>query len=147
MAEKFDPRFDPAFQPGYDPSRDAVRRPAAGREPIVPPAGLADEPGIEGSAAVAPRADDDDEPRAAALIEPNPFERILWMVTAGLVLGGIAITFWSNSANYYASGSEWTWQQVLQQSSWALSTPMITIGLATGVGLLFRRAANWRPEA
>lgn len=144
MAEDFDPRFDPAFQPGYDSSRDAAKRPSARRDPVATREDLADEPGIEVSAAAAPGADAD-EPRAETPVEPNPFERILWIVAAVLLIGGIAVTIWSNSVNYYTVGSEYTWQQVLQQSAWSLSTPMITIGLATGVGLLFRRAAHWRP--
>jgi hypothetical protein len=138
VAEKFDPRFDPAFQPGFDPRRDAA--------PSVPrtEAAKGAEPVAEPPAVTGPATPTDDAEGPA--VEPNPFERTLWIVAAALVIGGIAVTFWSNSTNYYASGSEWTWQQVLQQSSWALSTPMITVGLGTGVALLFRRAAQWRPE-
>lgn len=143
MAEDFDPRFDPAFQPGYDPSRDGARRaPRSSREPEVaaPQAEIGSMAEAEG--APADPESEVEEPSA----EPNPFERTLWIVAAALVIGGIAVTIWSNSVDYYASSSAYTWQQVLQQSAWALSTPMITIGFATGVGLLFRRAANWRPE-
>ena len=125
MTEDFDPRFDPAFQPGYDP-KTAV------------PVSRAQETRAEDTPAETPI---DPNP-----VDPNPFERILWGVAAVLLVGGIAITIWSNSVSYYTVEAEWTWQQVLQQSSWALSTPMITVGLATGVGLLFRRAAQWKPE-
>ena len=139
MAEDFDPRFDPAFQPGYDPSKDTARAARSPQESVALP-----EPSAAASRAGAETmvsGPDEEE----FLVEPNPFERILWIVAAALVIGGIAVTFWSNSVSYYTEGAEYTWQQVLQQSAWSLSTPMITIGLATAVALLFRRAAQWRP--
>ena len=109
MAEKFDPRFNPAFQPGFEPSKDATpprlraERPA-GSEPVAEP-----------SAPTQAEPENPSEDVEGPAVERNPFERTLWIVAAVLVIGGIAITFWSNSTNYYTSGSEFTWQQVLQQ--------------------------------
>ena len=80
--------------------------------------------------------------------EPNPFERILLIVGAVLVVGGVAAAFWANSVNYYPGtiGNPWTWQQLLQSAAWSVSGPMSTAGLAMGVGVLFRRAMSWKPS-
>lgn len=81
------------------------------------------------------------------LAGPNPFERTLLVIGAALVVGGIAVAFWANSVNvvYGALANPWTWQQLLQSAAWTLSAPMVTAGLAIGVGILFRRAIDWKP--
>lgn len=85
------------------------------------------------------------EPGIADEVEPNPFERTLWVVALVLVVGGVAAALWANSFNYEAAINAWGWQQIIRVSAWALTTPMTTVGLATGVGLLFRRAITWKP--
>ncbi len=89
-------------------------------------------------------APDSPEPE---LPEPNPFERALLVIGAALVVGGIAVAFWANNVNvvYGALANPWTWQQLLQSAAWTLSAPMVTAGLAIGVGILFRRAIDWKP--
>ena len=146
MAEQFDPRFDPAFQPGYDPKEHA--RPRRND----PPSTVSDsdstsshgEPDLH-----RPEVTNQGEPDAVKPdpVEPNPFERALWVVAAVLVVVGAAAAFWANSVNFNSPGSVVEWQQILQNSAWSLSTPMITVGLGTAVGLLFRRALTWDSAA
>ena len=146
MAEHFDPRFDPAFQAGYDPKDDIPagrkRSPSAANEfdGIASP-GQIDRDGIDAAGR--------SEPTGVQLepAEANPFEPMLWIVAAVLVVVGAAATFWANSVAFSRPGSMLEWQQILQSSAWALSTPMITVGLGTGVGLLFRRALAWDTAA
>ena len=140
MAEKFDPRFNPAFQPGFEPSRDAAP-PAPRAERTAGPESVA-EPLAPAETAPTGPAEDVDGPAA----ERNPFERTLWIVSAALIIAGVAITFWANSANIYSPppSVEIPWNTILQQSAWSLSQPMITVGLGTAVALLFRRAAAWK---
>lgn len=151
MAEqKFDPRFDPAFQRGYDPdehgsesggapagANGAAAAAVSGetREQHLPHESV--PPVVDAAAA---------EPGQRQPAEPNPFERTLAVIAAGLVIVGVGAIFWANNSNYNGPGETWSWHQALQSLVWALSPPMITVGLATGVGLLFRRAIAWRPR-
>jgi hypothetical protein len=147
MADDFDPRFDPRFQPGYAPksSEPSSRsRPSRTPDAIVPIGdALEAEPGIASpeSGSAAPESPERDRP------DPNPFERTLLVIGVVLVVGGIAAAFWANSVNvvYGALANPWTWQQLLQSAAWTLSAPMVTAGLAIGVGILFRRAIDWKP--
>lgn len=147
--KKFDPRFDRRFQPGYEGEPVEFER-----ETISPSASLARsvddvEIGVHEELAETGLVDESAEGEQGAIdeIESNPFERTLLVVAAVLVVGGVAAAFWANSLNYYGTGSAWDWGQILQSSAWALSSPMITAGLGTAIGLLFRRAITWRaPE-
>lgn len=154
MAEQtFDPRFDPAFQRGYEPSRHGFESgaPRTGAKNADPP-----EPIGSGEPRERPRPAESEPPvvdAAAAAgqpgagpVQPNPFERTLGVIAAGLVIVGVGAIFWANNSNYNGPGETWGWHQALQSLVWALSSPMITVGLATGVGLLFRRAITWRPR-
>lgn len=146
MTDKFDPRFDPRFQPGYAPGPNApkpdeVPRPdRAGRhqKTVAPTAAEV----VDDTAALEAELD---EPVVAP--EPNPLERILLVIGAVLVAGGVAVAFWANSLNfqYTSFGNGLSWQQLLQSAAWSLSAPMVTVGLAIGVGVLFRRAFSWKP--
>lgn len=139
---KFDPRFDPAFQPGFDPSKHAARPVPRWEEQTIPQAAAESFAPEQADPANPP---DDSEDQA---VESNPFERILVVVGAVLVVGGVAMAFWANGVNYSHSaiGSPWTWQDLLQTTAWTLAAPTVTIGLAIGVGLLFRRAITWNRE-
>lgn len=150
----FDPRFDPAFQRGYEPpahdSESPRTRIAAegfdGAEPSG--SGEREQPhGAEPGQTQGEEPDAEPVPLESGPIEPNPFERTLGVVAAVLVIAGVALTFWANSASYNGPGDTWGWQQIVQASVWALSSPMITVGLATGVALVFRRAITWRPHS
>jgi hypothetical protein len=155
MAEqKFDPRFDPAFQRGYDPDED-------GPESAGAPAGApgrasgSDGAAVNGETREPHRPEESAPPVVGATaaeqgqaqpVQPNPFERTLAVIGAALVIVGIGAVLWANNANYNGPGETWGWHQALQSLAWALSSPMITVGLATGVGLVFRRAIAWEPR-
>jgi uncharacterized protein YbjT (DUF2867 family) len=162
MAEqKFDPRFDPAFQRGYDPGEHGSESGGA----------LAGASGADGAATVSGETREQHRPEESVPpvgdaataasggseqgqaqpvqpnpAQPNPFERTLAVVAAALVVLGVGAVFWANNANYNGPGETWGWHQALQSLAWALSSPMITVGLATGVGLVFRRAIAWGPR-
>lgn len=147
----FDPRFDPRFQPGYTPGPneakpDAAAPPGSVRhhreaEAATPDEVLGDASAVEAEPEQPVSPPESDPP------EPNPLERTLLVIGAVLVLGGIAIAFWANSLNYQyiPSGNGLSWQQLLQSAAWALTAPMVTVGLAIGVGVMFRRAIAWKP--
>lgn len=143
MAENFDPRFDARFQPGFE-QKAGTHAP----RPPAPVAGARDRAAHD-EAAHGTMAPEDLAPEEGEPVEvgpdPNPFERTLWVFAAVLIVGGVAVAFWANSLNYYGTGDAWNWQEIIQSSGWALSGPMVTVGLATGVGLLFRRAMSWSP--
>jgi hypothetical protein len=154
MADKFDPRFDPRFQPGYAPRSDEppsegrVRRRPGAAAPIVDSADadagqMVASPGPDVPESHPSEAD----PLEPEPPEPNPFERTLLVLGAALIVGGIAAAFWANNVNvvYGALAHPLSWQQLLQSAAWSLSAPMVTAGLATGVGILFRRAIAWKP--
>jgi hypothetical protein len=161
MAEqKFDPRFDPAFQRGYDPDEDG---PESAGAPAGAPAGASGAGGaatVSGETREQHRPDESGPPVVGAAaaesggseqsqaqpVQPNPFERTLGVIAAALVILGVGAVLWANNANYNGPGETWGWHQALQSLAWVLSSPMITIGLATGVGLVFRRAIAWGPR-
>lgn len=142
MTEKFDPRFDPRFQPGYqgEPGETVGVDEAIAMTEVADAEHLADSGQLADAGELVDTEHGVDEER-----EPNPFERTLWVVAAILVVGGVALAYWANSLNFRGGGSDWTWPLMIQSSMWALSGPMVTVGLATAVGLLFRRAITWKP--
>jgi hypothetical protein len=166
-ASKFDPRFDPAFQRGYDgPVQPSVRRrPRADSppEPIgLPPQYSAVERPVLGdplndllrrddaerAESRAPREysdnqdDDDIAPRGR-----NPFLIILAMVGVLLILGSVALLMNMDQimqqANQNNPQPNYNLMLVVQ-----LGTPMlITLGLATLIGVLFVFAVRWKRSA
>lgn len=151
MTEKFDPRFDPRFQPGYlgEPGGSAsAPLPTEPAHTVSDTAATCEvrsgDADLQGPLPVDEvRRDDGDGDGDEH--GPNPFERTLWVVAAVFVVAGAAAAFWANSQNFYGEGSSWLFPQMFQSSAWALSGPMVTVGLAIGVGLLFRRAISWKP--
>jgi len=159
----FDPRFDPAFQRGYEPpARETPPAPAEASGPDGAPT-VSDKPceqprPAEFAPAVEEAAAEPSQPEPSqpepAQPEPaqpnhalsNSFERTLGVVAAALVIAGVSAALWANNSNYNGPGQTWGWHQALQSVVWALSSPMITVGLATGVGLVFRRAIVWEPR-
>ena len=146
--EKFDSRFDPRFQPGYqeqpgDLAAASTRSAIPSPEVLISPPPCADAPSLYHQIDAGPTAP---EPIREPEPEPNPFERILWIFAAVLVVAGVAVAYWANSFNFMGNSSDWSWPQMLQSSAWALSGPMVTVGLAAAVGLLFRRAVTWKPQ-
>jgi hypothetical protein len=117
---------------------------------------------LDGAAAAAPAAIDPttDRPelvRAYAVPAPslldrldlsprrNPLMLALWIVGGGLVVLGIVLYSVSVSLSYTGSTpSTDVGSLVISQLGWMLAGPMITIGLATLVGLLFLTALTGR---
>ena len=152
MTGEFDPRFDPRFQPGYEdePGEREFTPPPSDPEYTVAPT---PEPSVIAGAVASGEVpgDGDDAQGQLPMVElldeerePNPFERTLWVVAAVFVLGGASAAFWANSQNFYGLGTDWLWPQMFQSSAWALSGPMVTVGFAIGVALIFRRAISWK---
>ena len=167
-ASKFDPRFDPAFQRGYDgPVQPSVRRRPrveSPPEPIgLPPQYSAVERPVladpmsdllrrddrrEGAGRTEDRAqressdyEDDDEiaPRGG-----NPFLIILAMIGVLLILASVALLMNMDQimqqANQNNPQPNYNLMLVVQ-----LGTPMlITLGLATLIGVLFVFAVRWK---
>ncbi|MCI0156594.1 hypothetical protein KNO15_07785 [Leifsonia shinshuensis] len=79
----------------------------------------------------------------------NPLMLALWIVGAGLVVLGIVLYSVSVSISYTGSTpSSDVGSLVISQLGWMLAGPMITIGLATLVALLFLTAlAGRRPRS
>ncbi|MFK3671955.1 hypothetical protein ACI2IX_17445 [Leifsonia aquatica] len=89
---------------------------------------------------------------AGAELSPrrNPLMLALWIVGAGLVVLGIVIYAVAVNASYttsYNGAAGDVGMQVLTQIGWVLAGPMITIGFATLVALLFITALAGRRRA
>ena len=145
MVETFDPRFEARYQPGFQETTGDVNADVSMSEGATSTTSISSPPASAQSAFGS--EDTEAEQNVELGPEPNPFERTLLIVGAGLILGGIAAAWWANSINFARSaiGSPWTWQELLQTAGWNLSAPMVTVGLAIGVGILFRRAITWKP--
>lgn len=78
----------------------------------------------------------------------NPLILALWLVGGGLVVLGIVLYSVSVSISYTGSTpSTDVGSLVISQLGWMLAAPMITVGLATLVGLLFLTALAGRRPA
>ena len=89
---------------------------------------------------------------AGAELSPrrNPLMLALWITGAGLVVLGIVIYAVAVNASYttsYNGAAGDVGMQVLTQIGWVLAGPMITIGFATLVALLFLTAIAARRRA
>lgn len=89
---------------------------------------------------------------AGAELSPrrNPLMLALWIVGAGLVVLGVVIYAVAVNASYttsYTGTGGDIGMQVLTQIGWVLAGPMITIGIATMVALLFLTAIVGRRRA
>lgn len=105
---------------------------AAGIEPFA----AVPAPGLFAGAELSPRR--------------NPLMLALWLVGGGLVVLGVVIYAVAVNASYTVSASGLgadVGMQVLTQIGWVLAGPMITIGIATLVALLFVTALARRNRA
>lgn len=134
---RFDPRFDPAFQPGYvgpPASTPTAQAPAQAAAVPSPPAAL---PEVVNSA---PQASLDD---SVVVNRPNPFIIVLGVVSLLLVGGGFYFTAQLRQIYYSAqqesSGFDFSTFQVL---IYAIPL-MISLGIATAIGIMFMLAARW----
>lgn len=135
---RFDPRFDPAFQPGYDGPPAAT--------PAAQPAPVAAKPPVAFVGIAAPSPSEDGgspEPRPVGI---NPFVTGLGAAAVVLVAVGfylVALTGEIYNAGGGAPGLDYASFQML-----SFAAPLvITLGIATAVGILFLFAARWwRPR-
>lgn len=166
-ASKFDPRFDPAFQRGYDgPVQPSVRRrPRADSppEPIgLPPQYSAVERPVladpmsdllrrddaERGEKRAPReSSESDEEEDTTPRGRNPFLIILTMIGVILIVGSLALLM--NLDQIVRMGTQSNSQPYFGLMSMIqLGAPMlVTLGLATLIGVLFVYAVRWKRSA
>jgi hypothetical protein len=164
-----DPRFDPAFQRGYRPEPDivttaqqppvrmpAVLRPASGIRENAPAERASEDASVEPPGGAEPTADGepqgtepspDDETPNVQLRPPraNPYLTALWIIGIGFVVVGIATQFWARTTIMsfsYQPGGGTSVDAVLLNLTYSVGVPMITMGLATIVGLLFLLAVR-----
>lgn len=163
---EFDPRFDPVFQPGFDPNvhrprtrgvasqgkgADAAEAPHPATARHDPRFGAVRPARNEGTGEFSGDDTGDgplEDAEAPVPLVRNPLMKALWFVSVGLIVVGVALTWWatgtSNSYSY-SSGEGVPLPILLMQSAWVLSPAMIEVGLAGVVGLLFWYAARWKP--
>ncbi len=147
MADDFDPRFNPAFQRGYDGpapelqpgDRTARAAPARAADPVpvamprqsVPDESfdVVDDRFIESEV---------EGPRRA-----NPFLIALGLIAAALVGGGLFLV--SRLRDLFEdTQSSSNFDFVTLQVLTATAPLLITLGLATGIGVLFVYATRWQ---
>ena len=172
---ELDPRFDAAFQRGAVELRDEPRRgssatpaptaatpsvsrpvwdqprPLSERSEI--PRSLSERSETKGTLDVADdvhheSALDVDEPDITTY--PRRWEITILVVGIALIAAGLALAWMWIEASFTGfsySGNEFPAEYVLMQVASHVSTPLITIGLLTLVGLLFLRATRARGRA
>jgi hypothetical protein len=169
----FDPRYDPSFQRGYQPQpgeraqtrvravapdsayrrpSSLLQRPAETDDDDLPPADVRAALVREPEAALEPA------PTAPAYVvgtgtlarldvspRRNPLILALWIVGGGFVVLGIVLYCISVTSSYSGpTPSSDVGSLVFAQLGWMLAGPLITVGLATLVGLLFLNALAGR---
>ena len=166
-ASKFDPRFDPAFQRGYDgPVQPSVRRRPRVDSPPEPIGLPPQYSAVERPVLADPTSDlfrrEDARQRAdraslestnfedeedAAPSGRNPFLIILAMIGVLLILGSVALLMNMDQIMQRTSqsNSQYNYNLMLVLQ---FGTPMlITLGLATLIGVLFVYAVRWKRSA
>ena len=149
---RVDPRFDPLYQRGYAPSVDATRqvsgRRATAPGPIYPaPPPELDAGGPPRSASAVENSMDpvggspeDAAGRAPLVSGLNPYVRALAIMSVAFVVLGAGAAVWANSASWAPSstnGRTAIQMQIIQSLVLQFSTPVVTVGFAIGVGLVF----------
>ncbi|TAM70720.1 MAG: hypothetical protein EPN48_05060 [Microbacteriaceae bacterium] len=174
-ADGVDPRYDPAFQRGYrlgtarPESADAVAQapaPDAVAQAAATPLASAASDGRRtpdrrqpgGSVPTGVPVDDSTGTSSGdqAEWEPvshapraNPYVTALWIIGIGFVVAGVGAQYWAqnSSANAGFDPSHGTpLVVVLASLAYSVGGPLITVGLATIVGLLFLAAVSSRPR-
>jgi hypothetical protein len=167
--ESIDPRYDPVFQRGY--RGDSTRRFKRGRPLTSAPAVFSPAPRVEpepasrvypSAAAAGPAMepagetndqDDGVENAKAPTIPPrtaNPYVAALWVIGIVFTVGGAILQLApqlspSQGSFSVSEGQGLPVELVLRNLAYAVSTPMITVGMATIVGLIFLLAVAARP--
>ncbi|KQV06481.1 hypothetical protein [Leifsonia sp. Root112D2] len=169
-----DPRYDPAFQRGYQgPAAEDPRRRGAASEPAGPseqaPAAAVpmtqDPVAREAHSSVPPRSETDldlddagtdacgTEIAAAPLrdgrppLRTNPYAYALGVMGVLFVIGGIGIegtTTYSSLSGQNGFSAPGVSSMIMQNVSYVLAGPLITVGLAILAGLVFLAGSRWR---
>ncbi|MEO8907517.1 MAG: hypothetical protein ABI310_05505 [Microbacteriaceae bacterium] len=157
-----DPRYDPAFQRGYSGGKGRSASPVPVARPAVYES-AADESAADESAAGASAADEfaggppalvpADEVAAPdsqhGAPRSNPYLTALWILGIAFIAIGIGAQFWaqnSTAGSGYDPAHGTPLVGVLASLAYSLGGPLITVGLATVVGLLFLAAVRFRPR-
>ena len=156
---RVDPRFDPLYQRGYAPSVDAARQ-VSGRRAIAPgPIYSAPPPelragGQSRSASTVENSMDpvdsssEDATAGAPLVSGrNPYVRALAIMSVAFVVLGAGAAVWANAASWAPSsttGRAAIQMQIIQSLVLQFSTPVVTVGFAIGVGLVFLKLVTSR---
>jgi hypothetical protein len=107
---------------------------------VVPPE-PPDEPGLEQATAEAWGDEGAQGPLATAALSRNPYVLALWIIGAGSIVLGVVLYLLSATMSTNSGGGD-QFQMALYQLGWVFATPLVTIGLATIVGLLFLSAVR-----
>ena len=149
---RVDPRFDPLYQRGYAPSVDATRQVSGRRAtapgpiyPAPPPELDAGGPprsasAVENSLDPVGSSPEDAAGRAPLVSGLNPYVRALAIMSVAFVVLGAGAAVWANSASWAPSstnGRTAIQMQIIQNLVLQFSTPVVTVGFAIGVGLVF----------
>lgn len=135
--DAFDPRFDPAFQPGY--SAPPARAPKPERTEVDSPAKAALERRAE---VVVTDEDEEQAPRGRA----NPFLIALAAVALLLIIGGLGAI--QQVRTIFAAQDIAVDLDYVSLNMLIFGAPLsIALGVATGVGVLFMYAIDWRRRA
>lgn len=83
--------------------------------------------------------------RVTATPPRNPYVVALWIIGVGSVVLGLVLYILSATSGLAtSSASNDQFQMLIFQLGWVFATPLVTVGLATIVGLLFLSAARPR---
>lgn len=138
-SDDFDPRFDPAFQPGYVPSPDA----APARPPRSdPPAQAALDRRTERATAVTV-TEESDEQKVPERGRVNPFLLALAAIALLLIVGGVSAI--QQVRGIFDAEDISVDLDYVSLNMLIFAAPLaIALGVATGIGVLFMFAVDWR---
>ncbi|MDQ1583376.1 MAG: hypothetical protein QOF36_1430 [Microbacteriaceae bacterium] len=122
-----------------EPPRRPSENPLATVKVVIPEP--ADEPGLEQASAEGWGDEDARGPLITPALSRNPSVLALWIIGAGSIVIGVVLYLVSATMSTSGSGSD-QFQMALYQLGWVFATPLVTVGLATIVGLLFLSAVR-----
>jgi hypothetical protein len=138
--ESIDPRYNPVFQRGYRGEVRRSLRAGVGR-------------GERESGSTTPNVDDDpsvDDEGAERYLPPprmNPYVVALWVIGIALSVCGVLVQWWAQLSQFSGAFSVQNGvplRVLLVSLANTVSGPMITVGMATIVGLIFMAATRSR---
>jgi len=136
--DAFDPRFDPAFQPGYQaPVKAAPAKPAREESPAKVALQRRTEQAVTTTAPTAESEETHERPK------PNPFLLALAAVALLLIVGGVSAV--QQVRGIFAAEDIAVDLDYVSLNMLIFAAPIsIALGIATGIGVLFMYAIDWR---